>query len=79
MKTVNSQRKKFSPSLKKLNGNEEFEALKADASNYELEALADKCFSILGKTTANFAISTPKKKKLSQNPLYGRTQDESKK
>lgn len=42
--------------FEKLNGNPEFEALKENAKNYEIAALEDKCFSILGKTTANFSV-----------------------
>lgn len=41
--------------FEKLNGNPEFETLRENAKTYEIEALEEKCFSILGKTTANFS------------------------
>ena len=63
---------------KSLANNLDYETLKTNCGKYEISELADKCFSILGKTTANFAISTPKKKNLVKIPFTAATQDESK-
>jgi hypothetical protein len=47
----------------KLANNEEYITLKSKVKDYDnLEDFTDKCFAILGKTTANFAIKTPEKK-----------------
>lgn len=44
----------------KLNGNEEFEALKADTGELSLEQISDKCFSILGKKDFKFTSNIQK-------------------
>lgn len=41
---------------------EDFKALKEKAGDYDLDTLTEKCFSILGKSTVNFAVNTPVKK-----------------
>jgi hypothetical protein len=46
---------------KQLVNNTEYETLKSDCGIYEISELEYKCFSILGKSTANFSL-TPKKK-----------------
>lgn len=51
--------------FEKLSGNEEFETLKENAGNYTIEALTDKCFSILGKATTNFSAKAKSTVKVS--------------
>lgn len=63
--------------FEKLNGNEEFEKLKEKSSEYELGALEEKCFALLGKMSANFAANTPKKKEPIKVPV-GYSHNESK-
>lgn len=55
--------------FEKLNGNEEFENLKVKSSEYEISALEEKCFALLGKMSANFAANTPKKKEPVKVPV----------
>lgn len=62
----------------KLNGNEEFEELKTKSSEFNLDILEEKCFALLGKTTANFSANTTKKKNLIKIPVSEGTSDESK-
>jgi hypothetical protein len=44
-----------------LNGNEEFEALKEHSSEYDIKTLEDRCFSIFGRTKANFSLEKKSK------------------
>ena len=44
----------------KLNGDAEYETLKADCKDFSLDEISDKCFSILGKKLAKFSASKPK-------------------
>lgn len=46
-----------------LKDNDEFIELKKNASQYDLNTLAEKCYAILGKTTANFSLSGNKQRK----------------
>lgn len=46
----------------KLKDNEEYLSLKEKSSEYDLEALQKECFSILGRSLANFSFNVPKKK-----------------
>jgi len=48
--------------FKNIVDSEDFKALKEKAGDYDLDALTEKCFSILGKSTVNFAVNTPVKK-----------------
>lgn len=45
-----------------LNGIEDFENLKKDASKFEIDALEKECFAILGKKNARFSTNKPVKK-----------------
>lgn len=47
---------RFEPLLK---SNEEFEALKADETLTNIQDIENACFTILGKKSANFALSSP--------------------
>mgnify|MGYP003275647670 CR=1 FL=1 len=44
----------------KLNSDTEYETLKASCKEMSLDEISDKCFSILGKKLANFALNKPK-------------------
>jgi len=46
--------------FEKLNGNEEFEALKKKESELDIDVLTEKCFAIYGKTQANFSFEKKK-------------------
>jgi hypothetical protein len=64
--TLSTQRQEAEESLfsqfnEQLNNDEQYETLKSEASNYTLEQLEEKCFSILGKKTAQFSIKQPQK------------------
>lgn len=63
---------------KSLANNLDYETLKTNCGKYEITELEDKCFSILGKTTANFAINTQKKKTLIKIPVANATPNETK-
>lgn len=59
----------FSKFDKQLTGVEEYETLKTNSKEYDLETLSDKCFSILGKKTANFSIQKPKDNSMVKLPI----------
>lgn len=50
----------FSRFDEKLNGDTEYEALKADCGDLTLDEISDKCFSLFGRKTATFAVAKPK-------------------
>ena len=54
----------FSQFEEKLNNNEDFKTLKSQAKDYSIEELTDKCFSILGKISANFSLINDKKQQI---------------
>lgn len=65
--TLVAQRKELEESLftqfdEKLKGVEEYEELKKNASNYEIDILEKECFIILGKKTANFSTKPTSKR-----------------
>jgi hypothetical protein len=47
----------FSKFDEQLGDNEEYKALKENAYKYEIEDVAEKCYSILGKTTTKFSLN----------------------
>lgn len=54
---------------KQLTGVEEYETLKTNSKEYDLETLSDKCFSILGRKTANFTVAKPKENTVVKLPV----------
>ena len=56
----NDEAQLFAQFAKELDGNADYEALKQDSAAHSIEALSEKCFSILGKTKANFTTKEPK-------------------
>lgn len=54
---------------KQLVGVEEYETLKTNSKEYDLETLSDKCFSILGRKTANFTVVKPKENTVVKLPV----------
>lgn len=63
---LDEERKEAEESLfeqfSELNGVEEFENLKQNASNYKLNELEEKCFALLGKKNAKFSMNKTAKK-----------------
>lgn len=56
----NEEKQLFAQFAKELDGNADYEALKQDAPAHSIEALTEKCYSILGKTKAIFTAKEPK-------------------
>lgn len=72
--TLASERKEaedeiFGKFEKQLSINEEFITLREKANDYELDAISEKCFSILGRTIAKFSLDPPKKKETIKIPV----------
>lgn len=59
----------FSKFDKQLTGVEEYETLKTNSKEYDLETLSDRCFSILGRKTANFTVVKPKENTVVKLPV----------
>jgi hypothetical protein len=57
----------FSEFDKKLSGNEEYETLKTNSKEYDLDELQEKCFTILGKTQINFSFNAKKQNTIKIN------------
>ena len=65
----NAEKEIFSKFDKQLTGVEEYETLKTNSKEYDLETLSDRCFSILGRKTANFTVVKPKESTVVKLPV----------
>ena len=65
----NAETEIFTKFDKQLTGVEEYETLKANSKEYDLETLSDRCFSILGRKTANFTVVKPKENTVVKLPV----------
>lgn len=60
-----------------LNGNEEFEALKSNSSEYSLDELEKECYAIFGRKTAKFSLNKTKSNKVKVGVSKSKQPDDS--